>query len=89
MNDDGLKDVIICGNLYTSEIETPRNDAGMGLVLFGDYATKFKPLSLLESGFFAPHDAKDMAFIRLNSLNKNAIIVANNDDRAQIILINE
>jgi hypothetical protein len=33
---DGNLDLVMAGNLYGSEVETPRNDAGMGLFLIGD-----------------------------------------------------
>ena len=35
-NQDGNLDILVAGNLYTAEVETPRNDAGIGLVLLGD-----------------------------------------------------
>jgi hypothetical protein len=35
-NSDGNLDMIIAGNLYTSEIKTPRNDDGFGAFLASD-----------------------------------------------------
>ncbi|RRQ48623.1 hypothetical protein DZC72_13110 [Maribacter algicola] len=74
---DGELDLLISGNLYASEIETPRNDAGIGLFLKGDGLGNFEVITVAESGFFAPHDAKDMKPIIVNG--KEAILVANND----------
>ncbi|MEO1050438.1 MAG: VCBS repeat-containing protein [Bacteroidota bacterium] len=83
-NLDGHLDILISGNLYGAEIETPRNDAGMGLYLKGDGSGKFDPVPLTESGFFAPHDAKDAKMIRLGR-NDKAILVANNNYYLQLI----
>ena len=79
-NDDGHVDLLIAGNLYASETETPRNDAGMGLYLEGDGKGNFKPVPLLQSGFFAPHDVKDMKMIKVGKGNdqREVILVANN-----------
>ena len=82
-NADGHKDLLISGNLYTSEIETPRNDASTGLFLKGDGKGDFKPVSINESGFFAPNDAKAMKVIKVG--NKEVILVANNNDFMQAI----
>ena len=57
-NNDGHKDILVAGNLYASEIETPRNDAGIGLVLLGDGKNNFVPLAPQSSGFFVPFDVK-------------------------------
>jgi hypothetical protein len=85
-NADSHLDLLISGNLYGSEIETPRNDAGMGLFLTGDGKGNFDPVPLVESGFFAPHDAKDMKQIRLGGKNgKRLILVANNQGWMQVI----
>ncbi len=80
---DGHQDLLISGNLYQSEIETPRNDAGIGLFLRGNGKGEFVPVPLTESGFFAPHDAKDMASIQVG--DREIIIVANNSYFLQTI----
>ena len=41
-NEDGHLDVLTVGNMFVSEIETPRNDAGSGLLMFGDGAGHFQ-----------------------------------------------
>ena len=82
-NEDGYKDLLISGNLYQSEIETPRNDAGTGLLLIGDGKGNFEPVSVLESGFFAPFDAKDMKPIRVGQ--REVVLVANNSYFLQAI----
>jgi len=80
---DGNKDLLIVGNLYPSEVETPRNDAGTGLYLKGDGNGNFNPTSILESGFYAPNDAKDMKVIKVG--DKEVILVVNNNDFIQAI----
>ena len=60
--------------MYGSEVETPRNDAGIGLVLLGDGKGSFDPLSKAASGFFAPYDVKSLARI-----NKTAVLVGSNN----------
>jgi hypothetical protein len=82
---DGHLDLLLSGNLYASEIETPRNDAGMGLFLRGDSQGGFEPVPLVKSGFFAPHDAKDMKIIRVGS--KKVVLVANNQFAMQAIAV--
>ena len=80
---DGNKDLLIVGNLYTSEIETPRNDASTGLLLKGDGRGQFQPVSVTDSGFYAPNDAKDMKLIKVGK--KEIVLVANNNDVLQAI----
>ncbi len=80
---DGHKDLLISGNLYPAEIETPRNDSSTGLFLKGNGKGDFTPVSIKESGFFAPNDAKDMRVIKVG--NREVILVANNNDFIQAI----
>lgn len=84
---DGFKDLLVSGNLYVSEIETPRNDAGTGLLLKGNGKGDFLPVSIKESGFYAPKDAKDMKSIKVGA--QEVILVANNNDFMQAIEINQ
>ncbi len=87
LNDDGNLDVLLVGNLFVSEIETPRNDAGTGAVLLGNGKNDFRAISTLESGFFANGDAKKIKV--LSSRNEKLILVANNNDNLQVFKLNK
>ena len=43
-------DLLVAGNMYGSEVETPRNDASIGLVLIGDGQGGFQALSAGQTG---------------------------------------
>ncbi|MGI9545194.1 MAG: hypothetical protein ACR2MX_18170, partial [Cyclobacteriaceae bacterium] len=64
---DGKLDLVIAGNLYNSEVETPRNDAGQGLFLKGDGLGAFKPIRGYNSGLFIPGDVKKLKPIELQT----------------------
>jgi hypothetical protein len=85
-NKDSHLDFIIAGNLYGSEVETPRNDAGIGLLLNGDGKGNFEVIEGVESGLFVPGDLKDMENIKIN--NFDYILAAKNDDYIQFIRVN-
>lgn len=80
-NNDKHLDVLLVGNLYTSEIETMRNDAGTGVLLYGNGNGSFIPIDNEESGFFADKDAKK---IRMIDGKKKLVLVANNNDEVQL-----
>ncbi|MBC30609.1 MAG: hypothetical protein CMH48_07155 [Muricauda sp.] len=82
---DGHLDALIAGNLYSSEVETPRNDAGIGLFLKGNGKGSFTPVRSLESGFYAPGDVKDMSKITIGKIEY--IIVAKNNDTLQFVRV--
>ena len=84
-DDDGNLDALIAGNLFVSEIETPRNDAGYGLFLKGNGKGDFTSVPVYESGFFVPGDVKDMATIKVK--DKEYIIAAKNSDFLQFVKI--
>ncbi len=84
-NKDGNLDMLIAGNLYASEVETPRNDASYGQLLFGDGQGVFKAIPAYESGFFTPGDVKDMATIKVK--DETYVISAKNDDYLQFTKI--
>ncbi|MCG8310172.1 MAG: VCBS repeat-containing protein [Cytophagales bacterium] len=81
-NDDGNKDLIVVGNIYQTEIELPRHDAGNGLFLQGDGTGSFNVVTINASGFYAPHDAKEMQLIHING--KDYILVGNNHHPLQV-----
>jgi hypothetical protein len=83
---DGNLDVLICGNMYNSEVETPRNDAGHGLFLKGNGKGKFKAISPIQSGFFTPGDVKNMEAIKVNG--KSYLLLTKNNSYLQSVKIN-
>ncbi|AUP78934.1 VCBS repeat-containing protein [Flavivirga eckloniae] len=90
LNSDGNQDIIIAGNLYSSEVETPRNDASLGLVLLGDGTGGFAPIDSNQSGLYIGGDVKDIKVIQLGSSAKEkALLVSANNEKLQIIKINE
>lgn len=84
-NKDGFKDILIAGNLYQSEVETPRNDASIGLLLTGNGSSQFVPLSFNDSGVFLDGDIKKMKPITIGHQNAKAILVAKNNEKLKII----
>jgi hypothetical protein len=85
---DGLDDLVIAGNLYNSEMETPRIDAGKGLFLKGDGKGEFKVIRGYDSGLFIPGDVKKLKALQLGegpSAKKGVIAGINNNSLRLII----
>lgn len=84
---DSSKDLVLLGNLYASEVETPRNDASYGHFMKGDGKGKFKSIPAKDSGLFVPGDVRNAAILHLGPKHNNnaAILVARNDDSLMLI----
>jgi enediyne biosynthesis protein E4 len=82
---DGNLDLLIAGNLYDTEPNTPRADAGNGLWLRGDGHGHFTPVSPRESGFLAPRNVAALAL--LGTPTGSALLVANTGDSLQAFTI--
>jgi hypothetical protein len=78
---DGNLDLIAAGNLYHSEPNTARADAGNGVWLRGDGHGTFSPVFPGTSGFLAPLEVTDLALITIPG--GKAVLVANNGDSLQ------
>ncbi|MGZ3483451.1 MAG: VCBS repeat-containing protein [Gemmatimonadaceae bacterium] len=82
---DGNLDLVVAGNLYDAEPNTPRADAGNGLWLRGDGKGHFTPVPPGQSGFLAPLDVTGLALV--NTPNGKGVIIANSGDSLQTIMI--
>jgi hypothetical protein len=82
---DGHLDLIVAGNLYDAEPNTPRADAANGLWLRGDGRGHFDPVSPRESGFLAPRNVAGLALI--HTPTGPAVLVANTGDSLQTFVI--
>lgn len=83
---DNHLDVVLAGNLYHSEVETPRNDASFGLFLKGDGKGDFIAKTMMESGLKIVGDVRGMETITINGVRH--ILVAKNDEHLQLIKVN-
>ncbi|MEO8147320.1 MAG: VCBS repeat-containing protein [Bacteroidia bacterium] len=81
---DGNKDILMADNMYSTEIEIGRYDAGTGLLLKGNGKGNFVPVKISEGGFFNNKDARFIRKLKHASDNKTWIIIANNNDSIQV-----
>jgi hypothetical protein len=82
---DGNLDLVVAGNLFDAEPNTPRADAGNGLWLRGDGHGRFTPIPPRESGFLAPRNVAGLALVTTTS--GKALFVANTGDSLQVFRI--
>lgn len=71
---DGNLDLLAVGNDYGTEVSVGRYDACNGLFLKGDGKGNFKPLSIMQSGWFVPGDAK--ALVKLRRSNGKCLLIS-------------
>ncbi|WP_298422658.1 VCBS repeat-containing protein [uncultured Kordia sp.] len=75
---DGNLDLLIAGNLYNSEVETPRNDGSHGALLKGNGKGMFQAIPVMQSGFYTSGDVKDLQTITIGK-TPYILSVKNND----------
>jgi enediyne biosynthesis protein E4 len=75
---DGREDLFLAQNFSPTALETPRFDAGAGLVLLGDGHGGFRPLSVLESGISALGDQRGAAACDYDGDGRVDLAVAQN-----------
>jgi hypothetical protein len=80
---DGNLDILAAGNDYGTDVSIGRYDACNGIYLKGDGKGNFTTLSVLQSGWFVPGNAK--AIVKLNNGNgKYKIAVSQNKDKMRL-----
>ncbi len=82
---NGQRDVVSVGNLFASEVETPRNDAGIGSLLTIQNDLIYIPNH--QTGLLLPHDGKNAAIAKTSQ--GAFLLVANNNAQLQIIKIHQ
>ncbi|NGP76005.1 VCBS repeat-containing protein [Balneolaceae bacterium YR4-1] len=92
-NADGNPDVLLNGNDYGAQVQIGGYDALNGLLLKGDGAGNFEPLSIAESGIFIPGDGKalvkvqgaDGSYLAFASQNSGPMKVFRAEESPEII----
>ena len=75
----GKPDLLMAGNFIGFKPEIGRMNAGYGLLLRDDGTGGFTPVSVRQSGFFVPGQARDIK--RVRTRNGYIYVVARNNDR--------
>ena len=86
VNKDGNPDLMLFGNMYGFEVETPRQDAGYGLVLLGNGKGVFNPMLPYQSGLFVEGDVRAAEWLGLAG-NEKTILVAKNNGYLQLVAV--
>jgi hypothetical protein len=80
---DGNLDLLMVGNDYGTDVSVGRYDACNGLMLKGDGKGSFLPLSIMQSGWYVPGDAK--ALVKLRGTNGKCLLAASqNKDKLKV-----
>ncbi|HJS42980.1 MAG TPA: VCBS repeat-containing protein [Gemmatimonadales bacterium] len=82
---DGNLDLLVAGNLYDTEPNTPPADAGNGSWLRGDGRGYFTAVSPRESGFLAPGNVTGLNAMKTPA--GTAVLVANHGDSLSAFVI--
>lgn len=77
VNNDGYDDAIVGGNIYETEVETPRLDAFSGLVLLSNKTNSYATMPSSKSGILFNGNVKDILLIE-NDQTKLLIASQNN-----------
>ncbi|MGB0930027.1 MAG: VCBS repeat-containing protein [Chitinophagales bacterium] len=86
VNGDGNLDLLFAGNMYDTEVETMRYDAGVGTVLTGDGKGGFDFMPVNLSGFYADGNVKDMLGIELSGGGWGTVI-SRNDGKIELLML--
>jgi hypothetical protein len=84
-DNDGQLDVVVGGNMFETEVETPAYDAGKGLFMKGLGGGQFEAsFRMPDSGLFIHHNVKGISMLRLGADRFPGLVVANNDALVQM-----
>ncbi len=87
-NGDNNPDLLLAGNMFDPEVDTPRNDSSYGLLMLGNGKGDFQPLMPHESGLHIRGEVREVAKIKMFDGKYGLLISRNKDQLALIININ-
>ena len=94
-NDDGFEDILVVGNIYNTEVETPRLDNMYALVLISNQKDNYSIVNPNKTGLYLKGNAKSVKLIKhtdliflISPFNINLMAVRLNDFIAFINLSN-
>ncbi len=85
INKDGYDDVVLVGNLYDTEVETPRLDGGAGLVLLSNQKDNYNVVPTTASGLYFHGNTKSLESVSIGG--KKYLLAAKNNDRMSVVRV--
>ena len=82
---DGHDDIFLAQNFFSTQPETPRNDAGRGLLLLGDGKGGFRAASAAESGIAIYGEQRGSAVADYDGDGRVDLAVTQSDDRTKLL----
>ncbi|WP_405410435.1 VCBS repeat-containing protein [Maribacter sp. Asnod1-A12] len=79
LNKDGYEDCIISGNIYETEVETPRLDAISGLALISNKVNGYLPSTMERTGLYLRGNVKSTESVKYN--DRTLLVAGFNDDK--------
>lgn len=87
LNNDGFEDCILAGNIYQTEVETPRLDFVSGVILISNQKDGYEVMDRGESGLYLQGNVKDLAWLN-SATNKEMLLTATNNSSLIINSLN-
>lgn len=84
VNGDGFEDLILVGNMYNTEPDTPRFDNPFGLLLLSNKKDGYKVIGPETTGFYLNGNVKSIRLIQHEGLKKTYAIIGVNDGPAEV-----
>ena len=79
LNKDGFEDCVISGNIYETEVETPRLDAISGLALISNGKDGYTPATMENTGLYLKGNVKSMESLKYK--DHTLLIAGFNNDK--------
>ena len=80
---DKKEDILLGGNFYQAKPEVGINDASYGLLLKGDGAGAFTPVTMAQSNLFVKGAVRDIVLLR--TLKKKLVAISKNNGKIEIL----
>jgi hypothetical protein len=85
-NNDGYQDLVIIGNIFNTEVETPRLDNPYGLILLSNGIDNYTIVGPERSGLYIEGNAKSIEIVEQG--NKTLILVGCNNSATEVFELN-